>query len=325
MKTLIQWFLMMCMAGTVSSQTDLYLKINHKLDTSLFAFNSNKTNNLGNSLNVTRLDYYLTVVSVMHDGGTVTPINKTLLVHANIPLNDSLGNYGITNIEKITLAVGVDSSLNHLDPSLYPASSPLAPKSPSMHWGWAPGYRFVAMEGLGGTTSPPNQNYELHALGDHNYHYTTVATSGVSSVGKKTIELNANYVEALHNINISTGLLEHGETAATRKLLENFKLRVFTSIEGNPSVGVEDISLKPLNLIVSPNPIKQGEPMTISVDRVIEKGTLTITDVTGKMVREIPLTKNAVRVEELSAGTYAVSVKSKGKLLVVRKVIVTNN
>ena len=75
-----------------------------------------------------------------------------------------------------------------------------------MHWGWSSGYRFVALEGKSGTTSA-NQNLELHGLEDVNYFHLTITTAGTTSGSDKVIELNADYIQALKNINIEINCL----------------------------------------------------------------------------------------------------------------------
>lgn len=305
------------------SQSNVYLKINHKLGTSAFAFNSNQVNDLGDKLNVTRLQYYVTPYSITHDGGTVTLLNNVILVDAGLATYDSLGNFGITTIEKITLAIGVDSSLNHLDPSL--ASGALAPKSPSMHWGWSPGYRFIAYEGKAGTTNPPTQTYELHALGDHNYHYITITTAGTTDANGKVIELNADYLKGLNDINVASGLLEHGETVNTSRMIDNFKNHVFTSIEGNPSVGINFKDKSTFSLSIFPNPIVDGSSVTFTTSKLLENSQLIITDIQGKRIVKRLLTNEKTIINNLSSGTYVVSIFQGGKYVTSRKMIVTNN
>jgi hypothetical protein len=305
------------------SQSNVYLKINHKLGTSTFAFNSNQVNDLGDKLNVTRLQYYVTPYSITHDGGTVTLLNNVILVDAGLATYDSLGNFGITTIEKITFAIGVDSSLNHLDPSL--ASGALAPKSPSMHWGWSPGYRFIAYEGKAGTTNPPTQTYELHALGDHNYHYITITTAGTTDANGKVIELNADYLKGLNDINVASGLLEHGETVNTSRIIDNFKNHVFTSIEGNPSVGINFKDKSTFSLSIFPNPIVDGSSVTFTTSELLENSQLIITDIQGKRIVKRLLTNEKTIINNLSSGTYVVSIFQGGKYVTSRKMIVTNN
>ncbi|MDB4088697.1 T9SS type A sorting domain-containing protein [Flavobacteriales bacterium] len=323
MKNLLILSAMLLFGITTFSQNNIYLKINHNLGSSSFAFNSNQVNDLGDNLNVTRLQYYITPYSITHDGGTVTLLNKTILVDAGLPTYDLLGNYVITTIEKITFAIGVDSLLNHLDPSL--ASGALAPKSPSMHWGWAPGYRFIAYEGKAGTSVPPTQVYELHALGDHNFHYITITTAGTTDTNGKVIELNADYLKGLNGINVASGLLEHGETVNTSLLIDNFKNLVFTSIEGNPTVGVDIKNRSTFRLSIYPNPVIEGSSVIFTTSEVLENSQIIITDIQGKQIYKNILTSEKTEVENISAGTYVVSVYQGVKYITSSKLIVANN
>lgn len=323
MKNLIILSVLLFLGITTISQNNIYLKINHNLGTSPFAFNSIQVNDIGDTLNVSRLQYYLTPYSITHDGGTVTLLNNTLLIDAGVPTYDSLGNFGITTIEKVTFGIGVDSSLNHLDPSL--ASGALAPKSPSMHWGWAAGYRFIAMEGKAGTVSPPTQQYELHALGDHNYHYMTITTAGTTDANGKVIELNADYLKALNGINVALGILEHGETINNTILLKNFRDHVFTSVEGNPSVGIDKKDKNNFVLSIFPNPLVEGNSVVFTTSEFLENSQLLITDISGKKILRKLLTNQETRINNLSSGTYVVSIFQGGKYITSRKMIVTNN
>ena len=159
-------------------QTNVYFSIEHKLGNQPFAFQTAATNNLGNQFDVKRLQYYISSIELVHDGGTVTPVvDKYMLVNANDSTYESLGSFNITNLEAIRFGIGVDASKNNLNPATYPANHPLAPKSPSMHWGWAAGYRFVAFEGKAGSSL--SQIVELHALDNSNYFIQTVPTNGM--------------------------------------------------------------------------------------------------------------------------------------------------
>jgi len=311
------------LSGIVAvAQTKLSLKINHKLGSSAFAYNAAHTNNLGNSLDINRLQYYLTVVSITHDGGTVRNIDKVLLVDANTTVLDSLTSMNITTLESVTIAVGVKPSLNHLDPSTYSSSHPLAPKSPSMHWGWTPGYRFVALEGKGGISSP-SQVYEIHSLGDVSYFNTTITTAGVTNSGEKIIELNADYLEALRDIDVTSGILEHGETSTNKKMLSNFRDFVFTSVEGNPSVGMEHIAEKQSQFNISPNPTKVNQPITIDFEEEIKNASIIIVDIKGRIVLQQKITSKRTVLTNLDQGTYICSVKKEEIILGSKKLIVT--
>ena len=322
MKKNILLFALLLSGIVTVAQTKLSLKINHKLGSSAFAYNAAHTNNLGNSLDINRLQYYLTVVSITHDGGTVKTIDKVILVDANTNVLDSLTSMNITTLESVTIAVGVKSSLNHLDPSSYSSSNPLAPKSPSMHWGWTPGYRFVALEGKGGVSSP-SQVYEIHSLGDVSYFNTTITTAGVTNSGEKVIELNADYLEALRDIDVTSGILEHGETSTNKKMLSNFRDFVFTSVEGNPSVGIEKIAEKQIQFNISPNPTKVNQPITIDFEEDIKNASIMIVDIKGSIVLEQKITSKRTVLTNLEQGIYICSIKREDRILGSKKLIVT--
>lgn len=147
--------LMLSSLGSVIAQSDVYIQINHKLDTDPFDFSVEHTNNLGDEFNVTRLEYYMSSITITHDGGIETVVPETwILANAGTFTNVYLGSFDITTLESVSFGIGVEGDYNHLDPASYPSEHPLAPKSPSMHWGWSPGYRFVAMEGSGGWFNP---------------------------------------------------------------------------------------------------------------------------------------------------------------------------
>ena len=323
MKKNILFFAIVCASFSINAQTQLNLKINHKLGSNAFVFNDTCYNNLGNKINVTRLEYYLTVVSITHDGGTVTPIDKVLLINANVTTLDSLTTMNITNLEKVTIAVGVKQSLNHLDPSTYSSSHPLAPKSPSMHWGWTPGYRFVAMEGRTFSITP-SRKYEMHSLGDQNYFHTTITTAGVTSTGKKTIELNANYLEALRGIDVSRGPLDHGDFGNNITHLDNFRDYVFTSVEGNPSVGIKKLDKASVKLSVSPNPSLEGSDVVLQLSEELKEATLLVTDLKGSIVHQQQIITKRIILRELKKGSYICTIKKDGATLASKKLIITN-
>ncbi len=306
-----------------AAQTQLHLKINHKAGTNPLAFSDTNQNNLSNSFTFSRIQYYLTVVSITHDGGTITPINKVLLVDASSTTLDSLTSLTITNLEKVTLAVGVHSSLNHLDPSLYAVGHPLAPKSPSMHWGWTPGYRFVAMEGTSLSISP-TRVFELHSLGDASFFYTTIATQGIPSTNKLTIEINADYLEALRGIDVSNGPLNHGESAVNKRHLDNFRDYVFTSVEGNPSVGIRNLEKKSFEFTVSPNPSVEGNEIIVQFGEEIVGASLVVCDLKGSVVFRKSITSKSLTVSELKKGSYICTIRKQGASVASRKLIITH-
>ena len=92
--------LMMTIGAT--AQKNVKLRINHKMNGSAFALNSETTNSLGNKFNFSRAQYYLSNIKIIHDGGQETKATDVyLLVDAAKSVDFDLGSYNVTTIEKI--------------------------------------------------------------------------------------------------------------------------------------------------------------------------------------------------------------------------------
>lgn len=250
--------------GSALAQNSVQLEIIHKLNGSDFDFQQAAVTPDGINFDIDRLQYYMSEIKVIHDGGQELIIEDywALIDAENTPTVLQLTTDSVDSIEAITFSIGVDPDHNHLDPAGWPASHPLAPKSPSMHWGWSAGYRFVAMEGEAGEDL--DQNFEIHALGDDNYFETTTAVGAVASGGIVKAVIYANYAEALRGIDVSDGVITHGDYAEAEDLLINFNEHVFTSTEPVDSIpedttatGMHDqFANSTLNASVFPNPMR---------------------------------------------------------------------
>jgi hypothetical protein len=301
------------------AQKNISLEINHRLASQAFAMQSPATNDLGNNFDVRRLEYYVSKIELIHDGGTVTPVtDKYILVNASSGVLENLGSFNISNLEAIRFGIGVDPSRNNLDPSTYPANHPLAPKSPSMHWGWSAGYRFVAMEGKSGASL--NQTYEFHALDNQNYFTQTIPTSGILNGTDIKISLNADYAEALNGIDVSSGVIIHGGSALARSLLQNFSTKVFKSSEGNGAVVGIPESSPSLDIRLSPNPVSNKE--VVRIHNFPVDGSIRVLDITGKQV-PLQISRNEIKVEFLPKGIYIVQVYTSNRILKNIKLIVS--
>jgi hypothetical protein len=324
MKKILSFALATSLSLSAFSQSNVYLKINHLLGATPFALNTTTNNNTGNEFNVNRLEYYISSISIVHDGGTTTNISSHwILANASTQVYELLGNYNIVNIEKVTFSIGVETPTNHEDPSLLAATDPLAPKSPSMHWGWSAGYRFVAMEGLAGT-STPNQVYQLHGLGDVNFFSQTILTAGTSDANGLVIELNADYEKALKDINVASGVISHGEVNEAKKILENFKTNVFTSLEGNTPVSVNEIQVKEATKIY-PNPANPLANISYEYQGKLKQVSIEISDISGRFISNQLLNNtNKLMLSGLDQGIYLINLKSNtGEIIATDKLIIS--
>lgn len=290
-------------------QKEVYFQVNHFLGDQTLTIGDSGTNDLGSKFTISRLDYYISSISLHHDGGQITNIkNKYILVSNAQKVNELLGDYPIQVLDSITFSIGVDSVNNHADPTLWPAGHPLAPRFPDMHWGWAAGYRFVALEGKSG--SALQFDYQLHALGNQFYKPRTLVTSGQEINGDLVISLDADYAQALKGINMNRNVFVHGSNKEVIPLMDNFNHEIFTVSETTSSV--KDVNITKLKMY--PNPAFDGRvTITLTEEQVIN-AALIIRDITGKEVSQVqkPTLSNEIWIE--NSGLYSIDLLQSGKL-----------
>lgn len=317
MKKIITLWIALAFSVMALGQVDVYFKINHMLGNSTFSYNQAASNNLGNNFEMTRVHYYISEIRLIYDGGQDTLLaNKYLLVKAEQPMNEFLGSFNINTLESITFGIGVDPGSNHSDITQYPANHPLSFQLPSMHWGWAAGYRFATFEGNTGQSM--NQGWQLHALGDKNYGHATITTAGVQNGNMLIIALDADYQKAFKNITVSANLNYHGEDNEAVSLLQNLQFEVFST--GSPSVGTNEVS-KNLKMTVAPNP-SQGFS-TIHLDASLNAEVVRVTDITGKTVLTKAMNgRSSLELNLSKSGLYLVSALKNGQAMVTEKLII---
>ncbi|HAK70410.1 MAG TPA: hypothetical protein DCM15_03445 [Cryomorphaceae bacterium] len=297
------------------STKELVLTIDHTIASAPLTSSSIGVNNLGNQFNFSRLEYYMGDIQVIYDNDSVFNYPEVVLIDAldAATTNLYLGSQSLDSVTAVRFAIGVGTSLNHLDPSIYSSQSPLAPKSPSMHWGWSAGYRFIAAEGMG--SSSLNQGFELHGLGDVNYAMQTISTSGVA-VGTDTLEIKlvANYDALTQGIAVGQGVISHGESGSARQSLVNMNNHVFSSSEGNAALS--DKELEHLDFVIYPNPANGSFWLTVPLGSQIE-----VINVLGQKIEHRTAEQTKERFVMNKTGVYIVILRQ-GKSVSTERVII---
>lgn len=319
MKRLILGAFCLFFVASVSAQTDVELKINHKLGIEDFELDAVGTNNLGHEFKATRLEYYLTRITIVHDGGMETAVSDDVMAlvrpEDEISTTIELGSFDVTSIESVKFHIGVYEPINNGDPSLFDASHPLAPKSPSMHWGWAAGYRFIAYEGYGGADF--SQNFQLHGLGNENYFEVESDVEVSDEAGTLVMSLNGDYAAGLNDISLTAGTISHGSTGEAKKVLENWRDIVF----GLYTVGLDEESVTTLDWSVFPNP-SNGQ-IQLNFADVEKVKTINILNPLGELVQTTSVTNTQMNIELLNAGVYIVAVlNQEGETVATERVII---
>ncbi len=311
------WALALCLPAI--GQTNVNVNIEHLLNGNEFAFNQTGTNNNGDEFTIDRLEYYISGISIAHDGGQVQSFPDVyVLVNAEDPTEFNVGEMEMTNLESLSFYIGVDEDNNHADPALWPQSHPLAPQFPSMHWGWASGYRFLAIEGIDSAT---DEIVQIHALGDDYYFEITIPINETVEGGDMTISLNAHVEEILNNISFSGGLIMHGETVASIAALENMRDFVFEL--QSTTLSTSD-ALAQVDFTVLPNPAVDGNVKLAYSQMSGTTFGVSISDLTGKVVyRASQLNSNQqIDVSDFPAGMYLVNLTSENDVLGTRKLVI---
>lgn len=282
-----------------TAQTEVMLGINHLLGEEKLQSNAEGENDMGHSFNVMRLEYYISDIRIIHDGGQETIAEDVyLLVNGLGDSKYNLGSYDVNSIDSIIFSIGVDAKVNHEDPSQWPSTHALSPKNPSMHWGWAAGYRFAAIEGYAGEDKLTR--YEVHALGNKNYFRTRIAVNSVMEDDKIIIALDADYTKALSTVDLEKGPITHGDFDEAITVLQNFNSSVFTIAEGGlASVFSQEDNY---NLSVFPNPTL-NQSVTIQVEDI--SGTFEVEVYNG-----LGQLESTITIEEMSSKT--ISFQEKG-------------
>jgi hypothetical protein len=258
-------------------------------------------------MKVTSLRYYVSEVTVIHDGGKQELLTDVfLLVDAGKPTKFFLADLDVDNVERVVFSIGVPVFLNHNDPAKYPEGHPLGFQNPSMHWGWAAGYRFVAFEGLAGRGEAPSTVFQFHTLSDDLFTTTSVTTSAINSDDEVVIPVRAEVSQILNGIDATYGQIVHGATGDAITVMQNFGKNVFSAV-------VTSVEEQPVaSLTATPNP--SWNTVTLTAPELVG-ATVTIVDVTGQTVQSMQAASEEITmdVRTLAAGMYTVLVTRDGR------------
>jgi hypothetical protein len=317
MKSTITLFAALLLTAITFAQTNVTMNIHHELQGISFNMDQEARNNMGHTFKVTRLDYYLTKFSIIHDGGQVTAVPEEIvaLIRAQNAQIIDLGDFNVTSIEGVKFHVGVHTPVNHEDMSALPTSHPLGPKSPSMHWGWNAGYRFIAYEGNGGSSF--SNTIQYHGLGDVNYHETTVMASAIDVSGSKQIEVYADYSRGFENIAVENGEIFHGETGNAAKLIRNFRDYVFT---GESTATLTETQTETFNVY----PVPSTGTVNVAWSNAINPEKIQLLDINGRVVQTLTPSKDntSISFEVKEKGSYFLSYSTEYGKVISKKVII---
>jgi len=179
-----------------------------------------QTNPAAQQFSVTRLDFLLSDFELHRRGGTWL---QTTNWQACVKLGENRGNATVSGLEpgaydRIRFHVGLTPALNHSDPALYPPGHPLNPNLNGLHWGWAGGYVFFALEGLWRDDRGQWRGYSFHLGNDP--QLMTVELPVALELGEDkslvlTLNLNGLFPRKIDDANASTHSRKGDELASS--------------------------------------------------------------------------------------------------------------
>ncbi|MDX2280100.1 MAG: MbnP family protein [Saprospiraceae bacterium] len=278
---------------------------------------------------LTRAEFYVSEVDLHRPDGSNLPLtDKYILVNAlDIATKYDLGVWEVGSIHGATLHLGVPQSVNHLDPAAYPADHPLAPKNPSMHWGWTAGYRFMAIEGKvdNNNDGVPETDFQFHNLGDA--LYKTIELTGMANASNDTMHLRftLDYSQLFKNIAMTGNLIQHGSAALNTKMMTNAATENFISLP--LMVSTEEVIDNSLNVRVFPNPantnvwveyeLPSDNSLNAQVNNLLGQNTMNLSGLPAKGIVNLPII-------DLPKGTFIISFFNQGQL-VARKLLIVQH
>lgn len=297
-------FSLFLLCSTAWAQTPVSLRIDHKAGQAEFEASTDLVTPLGEEIEIDRLEYYLSMFVIVHDGGIETPIDGAyVLADAYVDEAHPLGAVsGVSNVEALKFSVGIDPENNHADPASWPNGHPLAPQVPSMHWGWSAGYRFIAMEGGAGINGVVT--HEIHALGDDNHTPGEMGVLATMEDGILMLDIEADVMGFYQQLSVESGLINHGENGEAILVCNNLADHVFRTPGANSVAEVAtdrfDFDLIQIDGGVR---VRFNSPLTHAVK-------VQLLDILGRPVgtHDIPTGTRFHDLLDVNAGTFLISI-----------------
>ncbi len=195
------------------STASLELHVHHYVGTEAFSYDSVYTDAAGNDYQFTLARVYLSNPRFTDMSGTTVQTPASYAMVEPGTMHYDFGTLDPGHLHNMYLQIGVDSTTNHEDPAMYSAGHPLAFATPSNHWGWSSGYRFISLEGNVDTDNDGTMDttFIMHIGTDALFreHNAIMTMLDVEAGDQETIHLAINWGQFLAGIDLETDNLTH--------------------------------------------------------------------------------------------------------------------
>lgn len=209
-----------------SNSGDLALHVNFKGSSAPFSTDSVYQDDFGNNYKFTLVKIYLGNIGLEDNGSNLTYADERFVLLDPSTMHYDLGKVEASTYPNLVFNIGMDSTTNHSDPNTYPATSPLYPQSPSMHWSWSSGYIFYKLEGVADTNNDMTfeSNFSFHVGTDGLTRAQSLNVSAdIQKDQSNMIMLNVDVTKFLTNVNLDTEYMSHtmGTMPLATKIADN--------------------------------------------------------------------------------------------------------
>lgn len=316
---------------------DLQIQFNHKFDsnTTVDFSSSDHEHTDGSHLQYDLVTMYISNITFTPVSGAPVTLDTVLFVASNAgPLNFDLGSLPTNDYTQLSFNLGIDSSINHSDPAIYPLGHPLSLSSGSF-WTWNSGYIFMKIEASVDTSTAQTAGYTRNLtqhLGTDPMLRTVSLPLNVSVLNTTdsiNIELDLLLSELLNGMDLKGGTDLSSHTSnnlpTATKLANNipnaFVVSSVDTVLGDGSVtSINDLAIE-LQHTIYPNPASGN----LQVQLNSSDAKFQLFDLQGREVLAAQLQKRStVDVSSLEQGMYLYIISSakgnttNGKLLIER-------
>ena len=287
-----------------NAQNDINLVLNHQFDGSPFVYNDVYADDQGRAVSFERVQYYMSSIAVVHDGGQSTSLTDVYVLGSANVSNYYLGNFTVDNIEEFNFNLGVDYAANHGNSSNYAAPHPLSPQAPLMDWGWPSGYFFLVIDGKVDDTGDgiPNKMFQMRSLGDVMLRgIDVVATAGVYA-GAIDLALDVNIEKWIKNIDLAAVGSDHSSSSNNQNVANN--TNTFSVFGNSAPTGVNDV--KENTYVTADYTMAYAPILNYKLD-TRSNNSLTILDAQGRVVveeKDLGFEGSYFVKQELHSGIY---------------------
>lgn len=293
--------LLLALSTSAGMSTEVNLNINYNVDGTSFSLGTEYTNTDGIKYKVTRFEYYMCQFEL--DGQSLDGIY--VLANGKIS-NYNLGDLDIESVHKMNVSFGVEKKENiGKDPNRFDLFHPLAPKNPSMHWGWNAGYRFWAIEGLSDPDGDGqyDKSFQYHILGDESFRTLSLDVDASVNNGKIDIMVDFNIQKLLAPVDMTQFGIFHdfyNNSQEVRALVDN--IIPSGAITSKTTSSVETVNK---SIELSPNPSSNH----LNVDSKFMNSDYDIISIDGSTVQSGFIYNSRIGINDLTTGTYLIMIK----------------